>query len=261
MPADSLHSLLALQRTMARAVYGDAAAFRSVAQEIAGAELSPAKRLFVHLNTVDQALAGVLRQAYPATVRLLGVARFDPLAKAFLRATPPARPVLSAYGAGFARFLAGRGDLPAAAEAVARLDWAAHEAYFAEDATALAAAELAALPAERQLQLRLPLVPSARLVGLAEPEGWRRWAALNGGGGVVLLSAAVRSPAGGLVWRRPDLTVAARPLNVGELACLSALAAGRTLLEAAATAALDLAALLTDCLAGGVFRAPAEGPN
>ncbi len=254
--------LAALQRRMVGAVHGDAEAFRAVAAGLCDSRLPADKRLFLHLNTVTHALTGVLREAYPATARQLGAERFEAQAKAFLRAEPPSAAVLSRYGAGFERFLAAASRLPEGTAALARLDWAAHEAYFAADAAVLAAAELAALPEAAHAGLRLPLVPSARLLPLPAPAAWARWSALSGEAVVVLPGAGPegRGAAGAAVWRRPDLRVATLPLSGAELLCLAALEAGEPLLAAAEAAApaaepLDLAALLTAGLAGGLFRA------
>lgn len=261
MPAEN-DGLAAFQRGMIRAVHGEPAAFAAAAAAIADDGLAPAKRLYLHLNTIRHSLTGVLRQAYPATARLLGAARFEALAGDFLRAEPPRRPQLSGYGAGFERFLAGPGGLAEPLTGVARLDWAAQEAYFAADATALTAAGLAQVPEAGQAALRLGLVPSARLVPLPAAQAWRRWAGALEPDAVVLAGPggdAAPVPAAALVWRRPDLAVAARPLAVAELLCLAALEAGEPLLAAAAgaqeTADFDLAALLADGLAGGTFRA------
>ncbi|SMF17383.1 hypothetical protein SAMN06265365_103129 [Tistlia consotensis] len=274
MPADvgSPGGLADLQRAMVRAVHGDRQAFASVTAAIDDDGLGANKRLFLHLNTITHALTGVLRQAYPATAGLLGAERFETLARGFLRAAPPQRAELSAYGAGFDRFLVAEGALAEPLAAVARLDWAVQEAYFAADAEPLTAAALAAIPEERQAALGFALVPSARLLPLPAALAWRRWVAFADRGVVAIAEAPGRPdsgpapvPAAALVWRRPDLTVAARPLSVGELVCLAALAAGESLLDAAAgaeaTAEFDLAALLTDGLAGGLFdAAPPGGP-
>ncbi|MEX2630577.1 MAG: DNA-binding domain-containing protein [Tistlia sp.] len=268
MPADAttLEGLVALQRSLVRAVHGDPAAFAASAALLGGegaaaAGIPATKRLFLHLNTIDHALLGVLRQAYPATARLLGPERFATRARAFLRAHPPRRPQLSGYGAGFERFLA-EAEEPAELAGVAALDWAAQEAYLAADWPALGAAGLAAVPQERHARLLLAPVPSARLLAL--PAGaWARWAEAIESSTVVLVvpGGAARAPtSGALVWRRPDLSVAARPLSEDERLCLAALAEGRPLLEAAAQGAdFDLAALLTDALAGGLFRGRPPG--
>jgi hypothetical protein len=283
MPADApgLAELAALQRRMLLAVHGDPEAFAATAGLLAQEGIAAEKRLFLHLNTVRHALVAVLRQAYPATARLLGEEVFAAAAGAFLRACPPEQPRLSLYGARFDDFLVREGSLAAPLAAVPRLDRAAQEAYFAADAPALAAADLTDLPEASHAGLRLAPVPSARLLPLPAA-AWERWAGLVDRREIALLEPGGpgRPPtAGALVWRRPDLAVAARPLTGAELRCLNTLAGGATLLEAAMRAgepgaddpgaddpgaprserSLDLGALLTDALAGGVFRALACG--
>lgn len=274
MAADgSLTDLAVFQQTMVQAVHGDPTAFETTAAAIApSGGIAAEKRLFLHLNTIDHALLAVLCQAYPATVQLLGDAAFAAAAKAFLRAAPPQRPALSGYGAGFDRFLVEQGLLEERLAAVARLDWAAQEAYFAADAEPLTAEALAGVPEPQHPGLRFVLVPSGRLVPLPAPAAWASWSRAASRAAVAIepLSPPPGGPlAGALVWRRPDMMVAALPLAAADLVCLAALAGGETLIGAASAAQdaapdgaeFDLAALLTDCLAGGVFRSPArDGP-
>lgn len=249
--------LESLQRAMVRAVHGDVAAFGDTAVIIDGAGLDPEKRLFIHLNTVNHALIAVLQQAYPATAKLLGAARFADLARAFAHAQPPERPVLSAYGAGFAGYLTDAGAIPADLAGLPRLDWAAHEAYFAASAAPLSGERLAAMPPADHAALRLSLVPSARIVMLPGGDAWARWTEL-----LTQDEVAVIGPAGGdaaaLIWRRPDLRVAGRGMSLGEAAFFEALARGACLLAAAETVgngdSFDLSAVLGFSLAYGVFR-------
>lgn len=82
--------------------------------------------LRVHRNTVLGAGVNALRLSCPTVDRLVGEAFFDQAAAAFVRSSPPRVARLSAYGEGFAEFLAGHA--PAAAlpylPDVARLDLA-----------------------------------------------------------------------------------------------------------------------------------------
>lgn len=264
MQADLLR-LADLQRAMMQAVHGDAGAFAATAEAVEAAGIDPKKRLFVHLNTIDHALTAVLRQAYPATARFLDAERFADLAKAFAHGQPPRRPELSAYGAGFAAFLVERGALSVAAASLASLDWAAHEAYFAADAIPLTADRLARVPPDEHDGLRLTPVPSARLVPLHGEDAWTRWTALLPCEEVSVLAPTSGPVAGALVWRRPDLRVAARALTAGEFALLEALAGGDRLVEAAEIAdtegGADLSDLLTFCLTDGVFAASDPVPS
>lgn len=261
-------ALADLQRAMVHAVHADARAFGATTETMDDAGIDARKRLFLHVNTINHALVAVLRQAYPATARLLGDDRFDGAAKDFVHAHPPARPVLSGYGAGFADFLTAGGVLAGACQALARLDWAAHTAYFAADAPALDGAALAAVPADERAGLCLSPVPSVRLVAVAHADAWVRWRALTDPATAVVADSSARNDipgptrgavAAGLIWRRPDQHVAACGVGAPEWAFLDILFAGATLVDAAERAGgpdrFDLSSLLSACLAGGVFRA------
>lgn len=248
--------LAELQRRMAAAVHGDADAFQAALAAVRPAGIAADKRLYLHRGTVRAGLTAVLRQAFPATARVLGERAFQAEVDAYTRAAPPRLAVLSAYGAGFAdRLAAGRRD--AATETVARLDWAAHRAYFAADAAPLAGEALAGLAPEAQARLCLTPVPSATLLPLdAATWGlWRRHADAD-----ELTIADTPAPAAALVWRTPAARVAVRALAAGEAALHERLFAGAHLLEAAAAGAaaepgFELTAILAAALAGGVFRA------
>jgi hypothetical protein len=120
----------------------------------------------VYRNNVVVGLTEALVVGFPALRRQVGDEEFRALAQAFLRAHPPATPLLMFYGAALpdfmarARPLAGR---PWLAD-LARLDQALRESYHAADATPVDAAALAALPPERLLAARFCLAPALRLL-------------------------------------------------------------------------------------------------
>lgn len=215
-----------LQQAMLGAVYGDAAGFARVAAGLAPATVDPVRALYLHTATVTAALTGVLAQAYPAVHAEMGEAGFAILASRFLREQPPALPVLSAYGAGFADLL------PPSLQGMAHLDWAAHQAYFAADAQALSPAALALIPPDRLGGLDLQPMPSVSLLAGLDPGPWLpRRPDL-----AVVINPFESAPAGTLIWRGPDLRVAACPVDGGVLALLTGLAAGQGLLAAAESA-------------------------
>lgn len=240
------------QHDMLGAVYGDAASFANTAARLAPAAVDPVRALYLHTATVTAALTGVLAQAYPAVRSLLGEAGFNPLATRFLREQPPALPVLSAYGEGFAAVL------PAALQPMAWLDWAAHRAYFAADAVPLSADALASLPPESLGGLDLRPVPSVSLLPGCDLAPW-----LPHRPDLVAVSAPFESSTiAALVWRQPDLLVAACPLDAGLLALMDGLGQGACLLpaaEAALSAGLpDLPAALAFLLNQGLLTLPEE---
>src|SRR4051794_33381548 len=63
-------------------------------------------RIEIYRNTVRGSLTETLRAAFPVVERIVGAAFFAAMAQAFVAAEPPRRPQLSAYGDGFAGFLA-----------------------------------------------------------------------------------------------------------------------------------------------------------
>lgn len=241
-----------LQHSMLGAVYGDAAGFARVAAGLAPAAVDPVRALYLHTATVTAALTGVLAQAYPAVHAELGEAAFGTLASRFLRKQPPALPVLSAYGAGFADLL------PPALQGMARLDWAAHQAYFAADAQPLSPTALALIPPDRLGGLNLRPVPSASLLAGLEPGPWLSLRPDL----TAVINPFESAPAGALIWRGPDLRVAACPLAGGMLTLLTGLAAGQGLLAAAESALAaglpDLPAALAFLLNQGLLTQPED---
>ena len=169
---------------------------------------------------------------------LVGAEFFRGLARAFIGRSLPTQPVLAEYGAGFPAFIAGHDaarDLPYLAD-VARLDWALNLAFHAPAGGRLAAADLAALPADRLPSLRLSLAPGTVLVCSPYPLD-RIWAASQpeaAADPVDLAAGGVRL----LVLRRPD-DAAFVSLSAGEAAFVAGLGEGLTLEEAAGRAETD----------------------
>lgn len=224
---------------------------------IAGDPARAAARFAIHRATVLESLAIALGHSFPVTKAIIGEDNFRVLAVGFVRAAPPQRPSLAAYGAAFADHVAGHpaamADFPFLA-ALARLEWALNDAYFAADAPALTADILAAVPPEDLPALRLALHPAARVVADDAHPIHTLWAT----------ETVPAAPLGGeaaLVFRARGRVEAVR-LGDGETVFLREIGAGAPL-EKAAEAALaadadfDLAAALAAALARGVFAARA----
>ncbi len=215
----------------------------ALADAVLAAGIAAEDRLAVYRANVVLSLRRLLESTFPASRRLLGELRFTQLADGFVRRSPPDRPQLLAYGAGFPGLLAESEPLVAD---VARLEWAREEAFHAADAASLDAAAVAAIPPERYPSLCFEPHPSLRLIRSQGPVH-SLWLGLDGAEG----------PEQVLVLR-PEMTVVTRPLLPADLALLTQLLAGRTL-EDAATAAIaadpgfDLQAALADHLRGGSF--------
>lgn len=233
---------------------------------VAGDPARAASRFMVHRGNVLESLVNALGHTYPAIKAIAGEANFRALAGAFVRAHPPARPELMAYGGGFADFAAGHAaalsDFPFLPD-LARLEWALHGAYFAEDAPALAPAALAAVPAERLAALRLALHPSGRLVVSPVHPIHALWTAAAAAGGSAEGGALPNPmPEGGeaVLVLNSSGPVEAFKLDSGETVFLGAVAAGAPLEKALADAAeaapgFDPPAALAAALTRGAFGA------
>jgi hypothetical protein len=230
-------------------------------QQALVAEILPAaERLRIHRHHMLDSLAAALAATFPTVQAVVGAAFFHGLARAFIGGSLPTQPVLAEYGAGFPAFIAGHDaarDLPYLGD-VARLDWALNHAFHAPAGGRLAAADLAALPADRLPSLRLSLAPGTVLVCSPYPLD-HIWAAAQpeaAADPVDLTAGGVRL----LVLRRPD-DAAFVSLSAGEAAFVAALGEGLTLEEAAGRAepGFDLSAGFARLLGLGVFAALQHG--
>lgn len=211
-----------------------------------GAGAPAGRRFSVYRNNVAVSLTEALEQTFPIVRKLIGEENFRAVAGAYLRADPPASPILSRYGAGFPAFLEGfeplahLGYLPD----TARLERALVDSYHAADAPALDASVFATTPPERIGDLTLAFAPSVRLLRSPWPiHGiWRFNTEDN----------APQPPhhAQDILVTRPDYDPVPRLLPPGGAALILALARGDTLGHAvgAATAeapGFDLSPLLS----------------
>jgi len=108
-----------------------------VASAVLGDGLAPHTRLAIYRHHVFTTLTEVLKAAYPVVCRLVDERFFAYAANQYIRQQPPTGPYLFEYGASFPYFLA---DFPPCRELVylpdvARLEWAMHVAWYAEEAT------------------------------------------------------------------------------------------------------------------------------
>jgi Putative DNA-binding domain len=260
MPA-ATPTLLELQKQIRRAVLGGDPG--EIVAAIRGDGLDPAARLGIYRNHAFATLGDALKAAFPVVCRLVDERFFAYAAHEYLRGHPPHARCLVEYGADFAEFLVGFepcGTVPYLPD-VARFEWALNIAATVSEATAMAAEELAAVPAERAAYVALRLQPS--LSYLASP--WpvdTIWQANQQDevGPVDLGEGGTR-----LEIRRTGAAAAWRRLDAGTFAFRTALADGLVLaaaIEAATMAdpAFDLVAALrhvfAEGLATGFFLAP-----
>jgi hypothetical protein len=114
-----------------------------------------------------------LAEAFPTVGALVGEDYFDGLARAYVQATPARHADLHREGETFPDFIAGFAparDLPYLSD-VARLDWARHRAYFADDLHPGDLSALATLAPEDYGRLRLVTAPGLACVSSPWPIG------------------------------------------------------------------------------------------
>lgn len=216
--------------------------------------LSAQRRLGIYRTNARENFALALEAAFPLLLRCVGPEEFRRLAWAYQKACPSPAGNLFHVGRRLPEFLAShlRGTGDEYQIDVARLEWQVQEALVAPDGDeVLDLAVLAAVPAERQGDIRFHLHPSVRL--LRTDHGvFTLWEALQAGHAPGLASPG---PECLLVLRRAS-GVELHRLPGAELAWLEALQAGATLAEAASTLSADaqgnLGALLVRWVAAGV---------
>jgi Putative DNA-binding domain len=222
-------------------------------QGLSDANGQPAGRRFdVYRNNVAVSLTEAMRSGFPVVTKLLGRQTMDGLAGLYLRAHPPASPLMMFYGAGFAAFLAGMpqlahlGYLPD----IARLELALRRAYHAADATPIDPARLAALAPDALMQTAITLAPAMQLIRSPWPvhDIWR----FN----TDAAAAKPRPRAQDVLITRPEFDPLPQPLPAGAATWVDELARGQTLGAAHAAAVAELAGFnpqtpLTLLLQGG----------
>lgn len=233
---------------------------------VAGDAVTPADRLLVHRNNAQLALVEVLASDFPVTRRIVGADFFREMARQFLFAHPPERPELLAYGGGLPDFIAAfppARPLPYLAD-VARLEAAVKQSYFAADAASLRPADLAGLQDEAAAELVLALHPSVHIVASAHPILTIHQANRPERAKVGRVNTA--APGQTVLVSRLAADVVLDAIGHGDAAFLTAIGAGRPLIDAAAAGSLadpdfDLQVSLTLYLAHGTFAGIVSRPR
>src|SRR6185369_14900463 len=146
-------------------------------------------------------------------------------------------------------------DFPFLAD-LARLEWAMNEAYYADDAPALAPETLAAIPEERLPALKFTLHPAARLVFCEKFPIHAIWGAAAASPDPLILTDLPQGGEAVLVTRNSG-PVELFKLDAGETVFLGSAAAGAPLAKALAEAeaaepGFELSAALAAALSRGV---------
>lgn len=209
------------------------------------------KRFDVYRNNVAVSLTEALEAGFPVIRKLVGDAFFRAMAGVYLRAHPPASPLMMHYGAEMPAFLDGFGPasgLPYLPD-VARLELALRQSYHAADATPMDPAQLAAIPPDALSGLRLQIAPAVNLVSSRFPilDIWRA----NSG---VAVASPSKEKQSALVLR-PEFDPKPVDPGPGAAPVLASLMQGDTLGSAVETAGpdFDLSALLGLLLSHGAI--------
>ena len=234
---------------------------------ISGAGLDSADRLQIHRNHIFSSLTDVLSGIYASVVAMVGEGFFRTLAAHFIEAHPPNEPILHSFGGGFPDFVGGFGparSLPYLPD-LARLEWALHASFHADDELALTAAELAGLSSDKLADPPLRLHSSARIV----VSGWpvdELWLAAQPA--AVIDPSTIDLDSGGvrLFVLRQAGDVRFWSVSPGELEWLTAIAADSGLAGATAAAvavepAFDLERVFSAHLARGSFATISMGES
>ena len=245
-------SLQELQRQFVREVlYRESP---ELALQIVANGLGAERRLAIYRTNARETFALALEAAFPLLLACVGPQEFRSLAWAYQQACPSPAGNLFHTGRRLPGFLADhvRGTPDDDLIDVARLEWAVQESLWAADSdSALDLAALAAVPAERQAELRFLLHPSVRLLRF-EYGVFGPWEARQAGKPV---PRAVASPENLLV-RRLAAGIQLQKLSELDLLWLEAVQGGASLVDSAAalkeTAQDELGALLVRWVTAGV---------
>ncbi len=147
--------LLAIQQDFAGALH-DAGAASHAQRWLAGGAGLIERRLAIYRANVAASATKALAAAYPVLRQVVGETFFDGLARTYLQLVPSTSGDLSDYGAAFSGFVsefAHTQSLPYLPD-LARLEWAVHRAYGAQDAQPWDKQRLASIAPARQSTIR-----------------------------------------------------------------------------------------------------------
>jgi hypothetical protein len=227
-PQDGL-SLLQLQALFARALLQDD---DTVAGTVLGDGLLPETRLAIYRHHVFTTLTEILKTVYPVVCRLVDERFFAYAADQYIRQYAPRGPCLFEYGAELPCFLAAFPPCRALTYLpdVARLEWAMHLAWTAEDAMPLALERLQDFAPHELAGLTFTLDPAVSYVASPWPIDrlWRANQPDVDPGEMVHLEAITTR----LEVRRLDSNVTYQALDAGTFVFRSALTERQRLEEA-----------------------------
>jgi hypothetical protein len=253
------NTLERFQDDFVQAIYGDCAPDSTVAM------LAMQPGFAVYRNTIIKGCIDALQANYPTVERLVGTEWFRAAAAIYVREARPTDASMMEYGASFAEFLAQfepAKALPYLAD-VARLDRFWIKSHTALDEEPIDPAILGRLPPEELAQAVLHPLASARWIWFAAQPIYTIWSVNREG---KTLADDIEWVGQGALLLRHDGVVSWRSLEQGACAFLDACATGLPL-ERAANAAVeaqpsvDIAHMLSDLLAAGVFASVGHAPD
>ena len=207
------------------------------------------KRFAVYRNNVTVSLIEALATAFPTIEKILGAEFFNAMAREYVRAHPPASPLLMFYGESFPEFLSGFepvGHLPYLAD-VATLEQVRRQSYHAADAELADPEFFSTITPDDLGSVCFEFIPSMYVLTSDHPvlAIWE-WNAGSDAGSHSPL------PEGGedVLIFRPELQVEMRRLPPGGAEFLRALSTGATLGEAATAGAETEGFDLTQSISG-----------
>ncbi|MEW6776865.1 MAG: DNA-binding domain-containing protein [Bdellovibrionota bacterium] len=195
------------------------------------------RRLDVYAGMYFERLASILEGDFAKILEIVGSESFRTLAREYLTAHPSTNPSVRYIGERLPDFLKAH----ALAESfpylpdLAKLEWARNEVFDRQDAKALSAEDIQAVPLEKWDGLIFEPIPSLRVLSLEYP-AHELWLALEEKKDIPEISPA---PVKLLVWR-VGFKVYHRPLEASEAPLLEAIFAGKTFSEACESAAQAL---------------------
>ncbi len=242
-----------------------------------GAGRPAGRRFGIYRNNVVASLCDALADGFPALHALMGADDFRGLALAYVRAAPPGSPLMMQFGTSLPDLLDGApqiADRPWLAD-VARVDLAMRQSYHAADRDPLDIAALSAIAADRLGAARFTLSPALRLVRSDWPI-FDIWTAAHsaiqtGGQQAAQPGNSMHDPARGAIAgssqdvlvTRPGFDPVPHPLGPGAASFVTALAAGKTLGQAAdyvADTSLEPDRHRPDRRADGLSKGQPDGP-
>jgi hypothetical protein len=194
---------------------GRAPVVRDQAAQIVAAQkgMAPVDRVGVYARMYFDRIVQALAEVYPKLAKVVGDDGFRALVSDYLRARPPAHPMLQRAGSQFPAFVGAHPrsvERPWLAE-LARLEWARFFAVDAPDSAPLRESQLRALDGAAVARLPLRLIAAHSIVE-SEHAVDGLWRAIHDNVPSPRAPRRCASPRSILVWRR-DVVVMHRPLR------------------------------------------------